>query len=68
LGRRGRRRRITLTYLALDSSRELAFLVAGAEKKDILRRVQVGDRALPAARIRPIGRLHWFTDRAAASA
>ncbi len=64
----GSQPRITLTYPALDSSRELAFLVAGAEKKEILRRAQAGDRALPAARIRPTGRLHWFTDRAAASA
>jgi ribulose-phosphate 3-epimerase len=58
--------RITLTYAALDSSRDAAFVVAGAEKKDILRRVQAGERTLPAARIRPAGRLHWFTDRAAA--
>jgi ribulose-phosphate 3-epimerase len=62
----GSQPRITLTYPALDSSRDLAFLAAGAEKRDILRRVQAGDRTLPAARIRPAGRLHWFTDRAAA--
>jgi len=60
--------RITLTYPALGSSRDVAFLVAGAEKKEILRRVRAGDRTLPAARIRPAGRLHWFTDRAAAGA
>ena len=59
--------RITLTYPALDSSRDVAFVVAGVEKKEVLRRAQAGDRALPAARIRPAGRLHWFTDRAAAS-
>jgi ribulose-phosphate 3-epimerase len=58
--------RNTLTYPALDSSRDLAFLVAGAQKKDVLRRVRAGDRELPAARIRPAGRLHWFVDRAAA--
>lgn len=56
--------RITLTYPALDSSRDVAFLATGAEKKEILRRAQAGDRVLPAARVRPIGRLHWFTDRA----
>jgi 6-phosphogluconolactonase len=61
----GSAQRITLTYPALDSSRELAFVVAGARKREILRRVQAGDRALPAARVRPSGRLHWFTDRAA---
>jgi 6-phosphogluconolactonase len=58
--------RITLTYPVLDSSRDLVFLATGAEKKEILRRARAGDRALPAARIRPAGRLHWFTDRAAA--
>ena len=58
--------RITLTFPALDSSRDLAFLVAGAQKKEIVRRVRAAERTLPAARIRPAGRLHWFVDRAAA--
>jgi 6-phosphogluconolactonase len=58
--------RITLTYPALDSSRDVAFLATGAGKKEILRRAQAGDRALPAARVRPVGRLHRFIDRAAA--
>jgi 6-phosphogluconolactonase len=56
--------RITLTYPALDASRDVAFLATGAEKKEILQRAQAGDRVLPAARVRPVGRLHWFTDRA----
>jgi 6-phosphogluconolactonase len=60
--------RITLTYPVLDSSREVAFLVTGKEKRDIVSRAQAGDRTLPAAAVRPIGRLHWFTDRAAAPA
>ncbi len=30
--------------------------------------VESGDRMLPAARIEPVGRLHWFIDRDAASA
>jgi 6-phosphogluconolactonase len=59
--------RITLTYPALDSSRDAAFVVAGAEKRDVVARVRDGDRTLPAASVRPVGRLHWFTDRAAAS-
>ena len=58
--------RITLTYPVLNSSRDAAFLVAGAGKQEILRRAQAGDRAIPAARVRPAGRLHWFTDRRAA--
>lgn len=58
--------RITLTYPALNSSRDLAFLVAGAGKNEILRRVRAADPTLPAARVCPVGRLHWFIDRAAA--
>jgi 6-phosphogluconolactonase len=57
--------RVTLTYPALDSSAEAAFLVTGASKRDILGRVRRGDGTLPAARIQPAGHLHWFVDRAA---
>jgi len=60
--------RITLTYPVLDSGREVAFLVTGKEKRSVVSRAQAGDRMLPAAAVRPIGRLHWFTDRAAAPA
>jgi 6-phosphogluconolactonase len=58
--------RITLTYPALDSSRDLAFVVTGSEKRPAVERAQAGDQAIPAGAIRPVGRLHWFTDRAAA--
>jgi 6-phosphogluconolactonase len=58
--------RITLTYPALDSSRDLAFVVTGREKRGAVARAQRGDRAIPAAAVRPVGRLHWFMDRAAA--
>jgi len=58
--------RITLTYPALNSSRDVAFLATGAGKRDVVARARAGDRAIPAAMVRPIGRLHWFTDRAAA--
>jgi 6-phosphogluconolactonase len=57
--------RITLTYPALDSSRDVAFLATGDGKRDVIARAQAGDRTIPAARVRPVGRLHWFTDRAA---
>lgn len=57
--------RITLTYPALESSRAVAFLVAGAEKRDILRRVRQGEAGLPAAGLRPQGELWWLTDEAA---
>ena len=58
--------RITLTYPALESCQHAVFLVAGAEKRDVLARVRGGDVSLPAARFHPTGTLHWFTDRAAA--
>jgi 6-phosphogluconolactonase len=59
--------RITLTYPALDSGRDVAFVVTGKEKRNALARAQAGDRAIPAAGVHPVGRLHWFMDRAAAS-
>ena len=59
--------RITLTYPALDSSRDAVFLAVGGQKRSVVRRARSGDRALPAARVRPVGRLHWFIDRDAAS-
>jgi 6-phosphogluconolactonase len=58
--------RITLTYPALNSSRDVAILATGAGKRDVVARARAGDHALPAALIHPVGRLHWFTDRAAA--
>jgi 6-phosphogluconolactonase len=58
--------RITLTYPVLDSSRAAVFLVAGAAKRDVLARVRAGDTSLPAARVRPVGTLLFFADRAAA--
>lgn len=57
--------RITLTYPALESARHVAFIVTGAEKQDVLVKVRAGDQAQPAARLRPTGDLHWFTDAAA---
>lgn len=60
--------RITLTYPALDSSRQVAFVVTGEEKRGVVARAQAGDRTLPAGMVRPVGLLHWFTDRAASAA
>jgi len=57
--------RITLTYPALDSSRNAAFLVAGKEKQEIFARLQRGDKDLPAARLCPTGVLWLFADAAA---
>jgi len=56
--------RITLTYPALDSARHTAFLVAGAEKRAMLRRLASGDTTIPAGRIE--GDITIFADAAAA--
>jgi 6-phosphogluconolactonase len=59
--------RITLTYPALESSRNAAFLVVGQEKRAILARLLRGDDSLPAARLRASGRVWIFGDAAAAA-
>lgn len=58
--------RLTLTYPALESCREAAFLVAGEDKCTVLRRVMAGDTSLPATQLHPRGTLRFFVDRAAA--
>lgn len=59
--------RITLTYPALDSSAHAAFLVTGKDKRAIFERLRRGDDSLPAAGIRPTGRLWLFSDKAASA-
>jgi 6-phosphogluconolactonase len=66
LGRRGAR--ISLTCPAIESSRHVAFLVAGREKAAVLGAIRAGGSPLPAARLRPLGEVLWFVDRAAAGA
>jgi 6-phosphogluconolactonase len=58
--------RITLTYPALDSSALVLFLVAGAAKRAVLADVLSGTSRVPAARLRPLGKLIFLADRAAA--
>jgi len=58
--------RITMTYPVIESSRYVAFLVEGREKAAILRAIRAGGSQVPAARVRPVGELLWFVDRAAA--
>jgi len=57
--------RISLTFPALDASREVLFLVAGASKRAILSEIRRGED-YPAARVEPIDRRLWLVDRAAA--
>jgi 6-phosphogluconolactonase len=58
--------RITMTYPAIESSRRVAFLVAGKEKAEIFSAIRAGDSEVPAARVRPVGELFWFVDRTVA--
>jgi len=46
------------------SSRTAAFLVAGAEKREILARFLQGDRDLPSARLAAVGKMRLFADAA----
>jgi 6-phosphogluconolactonase len=59
--------RITMTYPVIESSRRVAFLVAGKEKAPIFDAIRTGASNVPAAHIRPVGELFWFVDKAAAS-
>jgi len=63
--------RLTLTAPVLNSGRMVAFLVAGAEKADVLQEVLYGHhdpQKLPAQLIRPRpGQLLWIVDQAAAA-
>ena len=56
-----------MTYPAIESSRRVAFLVAGEkERRQIFSAIRAGDSQVPAARVQPVGELFWFVDRAAA--
>jgi len=57
--------RVTLTFPALASSREMLFLVDGSNKRGVVRRVFSGED-LPARRAYCDGDLVWLLDRAAA--
>jgi 6-phosphogluconolactonase len=44
-------RRVTLTYPALNAARSIVWLVAGAGKAEMLRRLVAGDPTIPAGRV-----------------
>ena len=58
--------RITMTYPVIESSRRVAFLVAGESKARIFGTIRAGNSQVPAARVQPLGELFWFVDQAAA--
>lgn len=59
--------RITLTLPVLNAAACVLFIASGPDKAEIVARVLGGDATLPAARVRPSGRLVWMLDRAAAA-
>ncbi len=60
------RRRMTLTYPALDGARQVLWLVMGGEKAAMLARLCDGDATIPAGRVRA-ARAAVFADHAAAA-
>lgn len=66
------RRRITLTLPVLNAARAAFFLIAGADKRPVVRAVldvpATAEGRYPAAMVRPAGPLVWFLDEAARGA
>jgi 6-phosphogluconolactonase len=60
------RRRMTLTYPAIDRARRILWVVTGADKGAMLVRLRDGDRSIPAGRVSK-DRAVAFADRAAAA-
>lgn len=63
--------RLTLTAPVLNAAREVRFLVAGADKAEVLAEILEGEadpREYPAKLVRPPGGPTWMVDRAAAGA
>lgn len=58
--------RITLTWPPLEDTRHAAFLVAGADKAEMVARTRAHDLTVVAARYAPRGELHWWLDQSAA--
>jgi 6-phosphogluconolactonase len=59
--------RISFTLPCINNAKNVLFLVAGENKKDILKKIFSGrNRSLPAAMVKPSGNLIWMMDEAAA--
>lgn len=61
--------RITMTYPLINSSDNIIFLISGAAKKGIVKRlIEDRDSSLPASEISPVeGKLYYLIDKEAAS-
>jgi 6-phosphogluconolactonase len=57
--------RITMTYPVIESSRQVAFLVAGKEKAAIFKDDPCRRQRAAGGARQPVGELIWFVDRAA---
>jgi 6-phosphogluconolactonase len=60
--------RLTLTEFALNRSRAVWFMAAGAEKGDAVALSLTGGDSVPAGRVRGIESTRWYLDKAAAEA
>ncbi|MGH9747877.1 MAG: 6-phosphogluconolactonase [Candidatus Acidiferrales bacterium] len=62
--------RLTLTPVVLNQGRNTFFLVSGGNKREILSAIENETEGqpsrYPAGRIRPLGRIYWYLDQAAA--
>jgi len=56
----GPRKRVTLTFKALNSAGTIVFLVSGKGKKDLFRALAAGEQGFPAAGIKPAEKLYLF--------
>ena len=59
------RRRMTLTFPVLDKARRILWVVTGADKREMLRRLREGDSTIPAGLVAPDAAV-IMADRAAA--
>jgi 6-phosphogluconolactonase len=55
--------RVTITLRAINSSRDVIFLVTGNDKKTAIESILGGNSGLPAARVRPRGDVRWLLTR-----
>jgi len=60
-------RRMTLTYPVLDRSRQVLWLIAGADKTPMLPRLLAGDEGIPAGRVSSSEQLVVVDELAASS-
>jgi 6-phosphogluconolactonase len=60
--------RITLTLPAINNSKTVIFMVAGHDKRAMVKTVlETSPPVLPSQLISPVGRLEWYVDEAAAA-